>query len=229
MADTPTAAGPVPADTARLRADLEKALARANEAARLSADARDDAADMLRQLADMRKQLSAAESLSTEYQVLFDLQQTRLGKATAAWRAESPADRAHVIPDLGRLLDWLLDREPTPIKGSPAVRHRPAVPSWRVVFTDSETADGIAPVCPRQDDVNGPHGFYEPGVHMGADNMTVFNCCPPPHLQGMTLQAARRLTEVLNAAYELSDLDSRFDYGRRLFTAVTALKEATVQ
>jgi hypothetical protein len=45
-----------------------------------------------------------------EYRHIFDLQWTRMERATALWRAESPADRAAVMPDLGNLLDWLIER-----------------------------------------------------------------------------------------------------------------------
>lgn len=45
-----------------------------------------------------------------EYQQLFDIQTTRMDRATALWRAESPAERELVSPDLGHLLDWLIER-----------------------------------------------------------------------------------------------------------------------
>ena len=48
-----------------------------------------------------------------EYEQLFDIQQTRMQRATDLWRAESPAERALVSPDLGRLLDWLIERGDT--------------------------------------------------------------------------------------------------------------------
>lgn len=39
---------------------------------------------------------------------LFELQQTRMTEATKAWRIET--GRTRVLPDLGVLLKWLLDR-----------------------------------------------------------------------------------------------------------------------
>lgn len=45
-----------------------------------------------------------------ELRALFDLQQTRMAAATALWRAEDPATRAQVLPDLGALLQWLIER-----------------------------------------------------------------------------------------------------------------------
>lgn len=44
-----------------------------------------------------------------DLQRLFELQQTRMGEATARWRAQDPAARARVMPDLGALLQWLMD------------------------------------------------------------------------------------------------------------------------
>lgn len=45
-----------------------------------------------------------------DLRALFDLQQTRMVEATEAWRAESPAERENVLPDLGDLLVWLMSR-----------------------------------------------------------------------------------------------------------------------
>jgi hypothetical protein len=42
-----------------------------------------------------------------QYEATFNLQQTRLGKAAAAWRKAHPGKEL-VSPDLGDLLDWLL-------------------------------------------------------------------------------------------------------------------------
>jgi hypothetical protein len=45
-----------------------------------------------------------------DYEQLFDLQWSRSQQADALWRAEAPADRANVMPDLGDLLEWLIER-----------------------------------------------------------------------------------------------------------------------
>ena len=45
-----------------------------------------------------------------DYKALFDLQQERMKEATALWRAEDPDGRALILPDLGDLLDWLMNR-----------------------------------------------------------------------------------------------------------------------
>lgn len=41
---------------------------------------------------------------------LFDMQQRRMREATARWRAEDPAARELILPDLGDLLQWLMDK-----------------------------------------------------------------------------------------------------------------------
>lgn len=40
---------------------------------------------------------------------LFEIQRTRMDKATALWREGHP-ERAVILPDLGSLLDWLIER-----------------------------------------------------------------------------------------------------------------------
>lgn len=45
-----------------------------------------------------------------ELRQVFDMQWKRMGEATALWRAEDPEARALVMPDLGDLLKWLMDR-----------------------------------------------------------------------------------------------------------------------
>jgi hypothetical protein len=50
-----------------------------------------------------------AEELA-DYKALFDLQQTRMARATERWRAEDPKGRELISPDLGDLLDWLMNR-----------------------------------------------------------------------------------------------------------------------
>lgn len=52
--------------------------------------------------------LNTAAELA-DLKVLFELQRTRMGEATARWRAEDPQARARIMPDLGDLLRWLMD------------------------------------------------------------------------------------------------------------------------
>lgn len=44
-----------------------------------------------------------------ELRAIFELQWERMGAAAARWRAEDPLHRANTIPDLGALLQWLMD------------------------------------------------------------------------------------------------------------------------
>lgn len=69
--------------------------------------------------------------------------------------------------------------------------------AWRTIFTDSESQSGVAPVCPHQDDpAKHTPGFD--GDPAGAE--WVFDCCPGPHIECYSEQAAadvaRRLTEA---------------------------------
>lgn len=60
---------------------------------------------------DVLALIRAAESMRDELvdtRHLFELQWTRSREADAAWRAEDPAARALVMPDLGVLLAWLM-------------------------------------------------------------------------------------------------------------------------
>lgn len=53
--------------------------------------------------------------LCKEYDDLFGLQHTRDAEAVALWRAEDPEARALVVPDLGNLLEWLIERGNQPL------------------------------------------------------------------------------------------------------------------
>jgi hypothetical protein len=56
--------------------------------------------------------IAAAESLREqvgEFRHLFDMQWKRMGEATNRWRAEDPAARELISPDLGALLEWLMN------------------------------------------------------------------------------------------------------------------------
>lgn len=54
---------------------------------------------------------------ATELRALFDLQWTRMQEAIALWRAEVPAERELLMPDLGALLTWLMHRASQPQQG----------------------------------------------------------------------------------------------------------------
>ena len=61
---------------------------------------------MLSLLAEVR----TLRSQLKDYDALFTLQFTRMTEATALWRAEDPEARKMIMPDLGELLKWLMDR-----------------------------------------------------------------------------------------------------------------------
>ena len=57
--------------------------------------------------------------------------------------------------------------------------------NWRVVYTETESADGVAPVCPKQTKAGGEHDKIEDrGFSQGRyDESGVYDCCPGPHLR----------------------------------------------
>jgi chromosome condensin MukBEF ATPase and DNA-binding subunit MukB len=77
-------------------------------------DWRDNAAEQnLRLAQEMLEQQGEINKLKAEladYRALFDLQFTRMQEASALWRAEAPEERYNVMPDLGELLTWLMER-----------------------------------------------------------------------------------------------------------------------
>lgn len=58
----------------------------------------------------LARRLHSAQAQLKEYEQLFDLQWSRSQQAIALWQAESPAERANTWPDLGKLLEWLIER-----------------------------------------------------------------------------------------------------------------------
>lgn len=71
---------------------------------------------------------------------------------------------------------------------------------WRVIVTDTECLTGVAPICERQDDPEGLHHIYEPGVYEAQDTHGVYDCCPHPHLETyderLAPSVAAKLTEA---------------------------------
>lgn len=55
-------------------------------------------------------ELEATISRAAELRAVFEKQWLRVGKATDRWRAEDPHARALVSPDLGNLVQWLMDQ-----------------------------------------------------------------------------------------------------------------------
>lgn len=73
-------------------------------------------------LAALIRRAQDAESHAAELDALFDLQWKRTRQAEAAWRMEAPTERDHVMPDLGALLEWLMDRAHLPLGGDEGCR-----------------------------------------------------------------------------------------------------------
>lgn len=65
-------------------------------------------AQLRRQVARVEAERDEARREAEELQAVFDLQYTRTTEAEQRWRAEDPEARAHMAPDLGRLLTWLM-------------------------------------------------------------------------------------------------------------------------
>lgn len=68
-----------------------------------------------------------------DHRAVIELTWTRMGEATARWRAEDPAARERVLPDLGDLLTWLMvdaDRARAALAGIRAAGARPGLLRW---------------------------------------------------------------------------------------------------
>ena len=72
----------------------------------------------------------------------------------------------------------------------------PPASSWRLVITDSESLDGVAPACPNVDQ----HLNGDAQADAGPDVHGVFDCCPFPWIEGMGEKDAAALCDLLNAA-----------------------------
>lgn len=69
-------------------------------------------------------------------------------------------------------------------------------PFWRVIMTDTEQPSGVAPICPEQGDVN-KHSTGD-GYGVEVDEQGVYDCCPGPHIECWSEDAATRLAAMLN-------------------------------
>lgn len=66
--------------------------------------------------------------------------------------------------------------------------------AWRVIFTDSESMTGIAPVCDRPDVHAMQHGE-------GPDSPSVYDdCCPHPHIECWSESTAENIAKQLTMA-----------------------------
>src|ERR1700734_566580 len=71
-------------------------------------DAEKDVDNLTLKLKTTQDKVRKLQKELREYKATFDLQQTRLKVATEAWRKAT--GETEVIPDLGDLLQWLLDK-----------------------------------------------------------------------------------------------------------------------
>lgn len=94
--------------TGTLLARYDAAVLRAIDAEQAHERDREEWETTKRALAANAAALATAEAERDELRQLFDLQWSRMGDAVARWRAEAPAERELISPDLGRLLTWLL-------------------------------------------------------------------------------------------------------------------------
>jgi hypothetical protein len=82
--------------------------AEAQENERLRQELRDRRGDEMDRLENLTIRAETAEARIAELEALFALQQTRMTEATRAW--QEATGKRDVLPDLGDLLAWLMDR-----------------------------------------------------------------------------------------------------------------------
>lgn len=76
---------------------------------------------------------------------------------------------------------------------------------WRVIFTDSESDNGVAPECPHQHDSDGEHKWRAPFNDMDEefDDSGVYDCCPGPQFELGSPGDAEAMVNLLNAFPEM--------------------------
>ncbi|MFD5838183.1 hypothetical protein ACFWHV_32240 [Streptomyces collinus] len=74
-------------------------------------------------------------------------------------------------------------------------------PMWRVIYTDSESPTGLAPVCTAEG-VADKHHTIDAGHGEMRDEQGVYRCCPTPRIETYSTITAAYLVELLNADAE---------------------------
>ncbi|WP_433893074.1 hypothetical protein [Streptomyces sp. CA-111067] len=75
----------------------------------------------------------------------------------------------------------------------------PALPLyWRVIIGDSESMDGLAPVCPSVADTTGLHVIDRSDGSV-QDDTGVYDCCPTPWIEAGHGEISAYLVALLNA------------------------------
>ena len=71
---------------------------------------------------------------------------------------------------------------------------------WRIIMTDTESDSGVAPVCPQQQTKGGLHDRreWDKDFPTEFDEMSVYDCCPQPHIECWSVPSARSVMAVLN-------------------------------
>lgn len=70
---------------------------------------------------------------------------------------------------------------------------------WRLIIGDSESMDGIAPVCPSTGDTAGLHLIADYPDGPIQDETGVYDCCPTPWIEAGHGEIAAYLVALLNA------------------------------
>jgi hypothetical protein len=75
-------------------------------------------------------------------------------------------------------------------------------PMWRVIYTDSESPTGIAPVCTAEGVDDEHHVIADHPSGPMRDEQGVYDCCPTPQIETGSPVMAAYLVELLNADAE---------------------------
>lgn len=66
---------------------------------------------MAAKMLEQQGEINRLKAENADLNALFTMQYTRMTEATALWQAEAPEERKGVLPDLGALLTWLMERK----------------------------------------------------------------------------------------------------------------------
>ena len=72
-------------------------------------------------------------------------------------------------------------------------------PMWRVIYTDSESPTGVAPVCTAEGVDDEHHVIADHPSGPMRDEDGVYDCCPTPQIETYSPILAAYLVELLNA------------------------------
>ncbi|MFI9600371.1 hypothetical protein ACIHCX_10900 [Streptomyces sp. NPDC052043] len=78
-------------------------------------------------------------------------------------------------------------------------------PAWRVIYTDSESPTGVAPICTAEGVDDEHHVIDDHPSGPRRDDEGVYDCCPWPQFETDSPVVAAYLVELLNAEPEEKD------------------------